>query len=104
MAPVTIDDLTDSRGRLRRGLYPATMPDNEQHMRALARLAGGCWCWYCGESLTIGDTATIDHVVPRSRGGRRVLSNERLSCRTCNSSKGASTPDEWAARLESAAA
>lgn len=39
--------------------------------------------------------ATLDHVLPRSRGGSDNLVNLVLSCVSCNSSKGKRTPGEW---------
>lgn len=51
-------------------------------------------CVYCGQSLEVA-TPTIDHVVPRSRGGGDGIENLVACCSTCNSSKGARTPDEW---------
>lgn len=44
-------------------------------------------CWYCHDELT-DDLRTIDHVVPRARGGTNALGNLVLACRWCNSSKG----------------
>lgn len=46
-------------------------------------------CAYCGER---GDTK--DHVVPKSRGGSDDPSNLVWACRSCNSRKGARTPEE----------
>lgn len=52
-------------------------------------------CYICGvtvrDDLAIGHPlkANIDHVVPISRGGMHSLDNVRLSCRGCNSAKGA---------------
>jgi 5-methylcytosine-specific restriction endonuclease McrA len=44
-------------------------------------------CQYC--SKHIGITAgTIDHVIPRSRGGLNVWENVALACGPCNYSKG----------------
>lgn len=43
-------------------------------------------CAYCGRRLTY-DTATYDHVVPRSRGGQNELANKVLVCETCNVEK-----------------
>lgn len=43
-------------------------------------------CQYCGER---GDT--LDHVVPRSRGGRHTWTNVVLACRRCNNRKGSKT-------------
>jgi 5-methylcytosine-specific restriction endonuclease McrA len=44
-------------------------------------------CWYCGWPLTL-DSSTLDHVQPRSRGGRTEEKNVRLACRVCNGIKG----------------
>ncbi len=46
--------------------------------RALFARDGGR-CVYCG-----GSAATIDHVVPRSRGGRHEWSNVVSACHRCN--------------------
>lgn len=49
-------------------------------------------CAYCGcvMALNNGDrrSATIDHVIPLSRGGRRNLANEVAACWRCNNSRG----------------
>jgi hypothetical protein len=50
-------------------------------------------CVYCRISVA----TTLDHITPRSRGGTHDPSNLTPSCRPCNSSKGARTPDEWRA-------
>lgn len=44
-------------------------------------------CSYCGISLTLG-TATADHMVARSIGGKDRKSNVTLACERCNKSKG----------------
>ena len=46
----------------------------------------GWKCRYCGTPLTI-ETATKDHVIPRSRGGSDWPSNLVPACRLCNSKK-----------------
>ncbi|PRZ41212.1 HNH endonuclease [Antricoccus suffuscus] len=46
-------------------------------------------CAYCGRQAN-----TIDHVVPRSRGGAMSWKNLVAACRTCNGAKGNRTPDE----------
>ena len=48
-------------------------------------------CAYCGAL----DNITIDHVMPLSRGGKHEPANLVAACYSCNSSKGARTPDEW---------
>lgn len=49
-------------------------------------------CAYCRERG--GRDMTVDHVVPRSRGGRSVWENLVACCSTCNARKGNRTPDE----------
>jgi 5-methylcytosine-specific restriction endonuclease McrA len=51
-------------------------------------------CQYCGNQAD-----SIDHVVPRSRGGRDVWDNLAAACRPCNSAKRDRTPDEAGMRL-----
>ena len=44
-------------------------------------------CQYCAAKLVLS-TATIDHVVPRSRGGKSNFDNCVASCSNCNKIKG----------------
>jgi 5-methylcytosine-specific restriction endonuclease McrA len=44
----------------------------------------GCNCIYCKKLLTI-DTMTIEHVIPRAKGGGNTLDNLRPACGFCNS-------------------
>lgn len=46
-------------------------------------------CAYCS-----AHAGTVDHVVPRSRGGENSWQNLVASCRTCNNRKGDRTLDE----------
>lgn len=50
--------------------------------RAVFHRDGGR-CQYCG-----GSAESIDHVVPRSRGGSHVWENVVAACRRCNAAKG----------------
>ena len=52
-------------------------------------------CQYCGS----GRDLTLDHVMPRSRGGRSSWDNLVTACKGCNSRKGDWTPDEAAMPL-----
>jgi HNH endonuclease len=47
-------------------------------------------CQYCGTSQDL----TLDHVMPRSRGGKSTWDNLVTACKSCNSKKGDYTPDE----------
>lgn len=48
-------------------------------------------CQYCGKRSS---DMTIDHVLPRSRGGEDTWYNLVTACKSCNSKKGNKTPDE----------
>lgn len=50
-------------------------------------------CQYCGKRFSKPDL-TIDHVIPRSRGGLDSWTNLVLACVRCNVKKGSKTPQE----------
>ncbi|GAB4115054.1 MAG: HNH endonuclease [Sandaracinaceae bacterium] len=56
-------------------------------------LRDGFTCQYCGGRPPLRDL-NLDHVQPRSRGGRSTWDNLVTSCRTCNVKKGYATPEE----------
>jgi len=58
----------------------------------------GWTCAYCGRELT-NKTVTVDHKIPLSRGGRNDIQNIAPACLSCNSSKHAKTPEEFASVL-----
>ena len=51
---------------------------------------GHC-CQYCGYQ---GEKLSIDHVIPRSRGGSDTWENVTTACLICNVRKGSRTPQE----------
>jgi 5-methylcytosine-specific restriction endonuclease McrA len=51
----------------------------------------GFRCAYCGDRR---DRLSIDHIIPRSRGGRTSFENCVAACKTCNLKKGGRTPSE----------
>jgi 5-methylcytosine-specific restriction endonuclease McrA len=53
-------------------------------------------CQYCGASA---DQLSVDHVVPRSRGGLDIWENVTTACLPCNVRKGNRTPREAAMPL-----
>jgi 5-methylcytosine-specific restriction endonuclease McrA len=55
-------------------------------------------CQYCGERYAKGDL-NLDHVVPRSHGGRSTWENVVTSCVDCNRRKGGRTPEQAGFRL-----
>jgi 5-methylcytosine-specific restriction endonuclease McrA len=50
-------------------------------------------CQYCGEILSSGDL-TLDHVIPRSRGGASTWENLVACCHACNRRKSNQLPVE----------
>jgi len=58
----------------------------------------GSRCQYCGRKFPSADLS-IDHVVPRSRGGRTEWANVVCACLACNVRKGGRTPREAHMRL-----
>ena len=54
-------------------------------------------CQYCGDHAD-----SIDHVMPRSRGGEHSWENVAAACRSCNLDKRDRTPDEAGMRLAKA--
>lgn len=64
-------------------------------------------CVYCGVKLgdRKGHTVftktdfTLDHIMPRSRGGRNTWGNTACACAVCNRRKGSRTPHEAGMKL-----
>lgn len=55
----------------------------------------GC-CVYCGKYLSAyNGERTVEHIVPRKFNGGNNLENLWLCCKSCNSSKGAKTIDQY---------
>jgi 5-methylcytosine-specific restriction endonuclease McrA len=53
-------------------------------------------CQYCGR---VGGDLTLDHVMPRHRGGGHEWDNLVTACRACNHRKGGRTPAEARMKL-----
>jgi CRISPR/Cas system Type II protein with McrA/HNH and RuvC-like nuclease domain len=74
------------------------------HLPKLIQKQGGK-CFYCGVGMWVGSVgkkkhlapllATVDHVVPASRGGTNMIDNLVAACRACNSYKGDLLLGEW---------
>ncbi len=68
-----------------------------QQTRALSRknilLRDHNTCQFCGGAFPASEL-TLDHVVPRSRGGRSSWENLVACCYQCNNNKGDRTPEE----------
>jgi len=64
-------------------------------------------CYLCGTKVRVyatkrnmPDEATIDHVVPVSKGGEHSLANCRCACRVCNTLKSDSMPERQLSQTE----
>ena len=55
-------------------------------------------CQYCGKRYTTSQLS-LDHVIPRSQGGKTMWENIVCACLKCNVRKGGRTPSEAHVRL-----
>lgn len=54
----------------------------------------GWRCAYCDQQLN-ENTATIDHIVPKHKGGQNIRSNLACACNKCNRSKASQSLQVW---------
>jgi hypothetical protein len=55
-------------------------------------------CCFCGDDLTL-DGSTLEHIIPRSKGGTLRRSNCELSCYVCNQLRGSMAYTEFWKRM-----
>ena len=82
-APTKFNKSAGARRNIRRQLKSA-MPTGPN---------GIGFCSICEKPFT--QKATIDHIIPRTRGGRNHISNYQLLCQLCNSKKANLLPCEY---------
>ncbi len=58
----------------------------------------GFRCVYCHKRVK-AEALTLDHVIPKSRGGTDKMKNLVTACLECNSKKGAMDPKTWVTYL-----
>ena len=62
-------------------------------------------CVYCNQSIT-HDLRTLDHILPKSKGGTKANCNLIPACKSCNNSRGTRFPPsslthpEWFAYVQ----
>lgn len=61
-------------------------PQRKKLIKRLAKRDGGMKCVLCGVALTF-ETVTIEHWIPRARGGTNEDKNLKLACQPCNNEK-----------------
>ena len=105
---VTVYEADPTRGRLRGTLdYPKVLILNQLTEVNEERMSGppmwsktgilrrdGYKCGYCAKIAK-----TIDHILPRSRGGGNTWENCIAACFKCNNDKDNMTPEEWGRKL-----
>lgn len=75
--------------KLIRTLYRTRVPFSKRNVL----IRDAFCCAYCGQKSS---RLTVDHIIPRSRGGSNDFENCVASCKCCNNRKGCRTPREAA--------
>ena len=78
--------------------FPASLRKEIRYPKASKRkimVRDGNQCVYCGAIKNL----TIDHIIPKSKGGKNTYENCVTACYTCNNKKGSKTPEEAGMRL-----
>ncbi len=69
-------------------------PDSDRaKLRARVLEKTGGSCYHC--SVRLGERWEIDHLMPRSKGGRHTFANLVPSCVACNQDKSDTPPEDW---------
>ncbi len=73
----------------------------ERQLSRAARLCvalrrDGEFCVWCARPLPVGSSeASVDHLIPKLKGGPSWTENEVAACRSCNHARGHLPPMEW---------
>lgn len=70
------------------------MPNQKSHFDLLAEKYGKR-CVYCFKTNRL----TIDHIIPRAKGGSCSIENKVIACWDCNRIKGDMWPDDFLAHI-----
>lgn len=100
--------MQDEVGILFKGIHRTDVPkrtdlgnvpkyNSVQNKKALYGEQGG-YCFGCKKHFET-QNLTIDHIIPRAKGGTDHISNLQLLCGHCNSTKGTGTQEELLAKL-----
>lgn len=79
--------------RLKNFVLASTSHRMSGYNRGVVLARDGYMCQYCSRRLALRE-ATIDHVAPRSRGGKNHWTNCVAACKNCNRRKDNMTPEE----------
>ena len=81
------------RSKLYSGLMSGNMTMRTMYDDERLKMSVPHGCSYCGSQTNL----SVDHLIPRLKGGSDEADNLISACRTCNSSKGAKDMLEWMA-------
>ena len=62
-------------------------PKQKRAKKAKLSKVFGLRCWHCKDYFLL-ENLTLDHLIPRSKGGSDSLENLWLTCSPCNHSRG----------------
>lgn len=82
-----------TRAKLYEGLKNDSMKKRSIYTNEREKLSGASKCAYCGSEAKL----TLDHLLPKSRGGSDSGDNLVYCCQKCNSSKHNKDYFEWVA-------
>ena len=89
--------------RFKKGVFLGAIkvpPKNQKPNRKNIFIRDKGKCQYCNKNLSY-NSSTIDHVIPRSKGGSSMWNNLVLCCGPCNIKKGNGAPSEVGLSLRS---
>jgi hypothetical protein len=79
--------------------YPDVKNPNQKKLkRRLNFLKKDPYCYYCRREVN-AETSTLDHKIPRSKGGKNSMDNLALCCYICNHRKGDRDAEEFIKEL-----
>lgn len=70
-----------------------------KHLLSISKLCSYCGIECTNSSVTSLTYATIDHRIPKAKGGTNAKHNMILSCLKCNRDKGELSPEEYIKKL-----
>lgn len=96
--------LASENVKIRRARLAGVETDPNVNVPSLRKIHGDDCC-YCGVEMSFirrprgegiaPNRATLEHIMPISRGGSHTFENTSLACHRCNVSKNDKTLDEW---------
>lgn len=60
------------------------------------------YCYWCEKRFTSFREATLEHIYPKSKGGKDTKGNLTLACKTCNLKKGNKVISKYDQELQEA--